>query len=197
MTILLITLFSLLSFYTAARAILRGEYKPNVYSRVIWFLLAVNGLAGLLRLESGTAVIALSVMQTLGSLIILIGAFRFSILKFGGVELIASTLLVISLGVWALGDYPAINVAISLIAHFIGGLPTLLAVYRRPDAEHVMFWGYFAIASLIALVTASKAGFEGYMFPLYFFTYNIVIFSLAVRQHFGKHQATRHDTLEL
>ncbi len=148
-----------------------------------------------MRLGSMHAVLALSVMQTLGTLIILIGALRFSILKFGLVELIASTLLIVSLGVWIIGDYPAINVAISLIAHFIGGIPTIHTVYKRPHTESVMFWGYFAIASLIALIFASKSSFKNYMFPLYFLLYNLTIFGLSVRQHFGIHKS-QHQAIK-
>lgn len=182
MIIFFIALLSFLSYSTAIRAILRGKYRPNIYSRVIWFLLAINGLAGLIRLNSGDAVIALSALQTLGSLLILIGAFRFSILKFGKVELASSLLLLVSLGVWLLGDYPAINVGISLIAHFIGGIPTILTVTKRPESENIMFWCYFGIASIITLVFADKSNFQSYMFPLYFSLYNALIAGLSARQ---------------
>ncbi len=189
MDILLITLLSFLSYSTAVKAILRGTYRPNIYSRTIWFLLSVNGLVGLIRLASADAVLVLSVMQTLGSLLILIGAFRFSILKFGKVEIISSTLLLISLGVWLIGDYPAINVGISLIAHFIGGIPTIMSVYKKPQSENMMFWGYFAVASLIALIFASRSSLKSYMFPLYFTLYNTVMAGLSARQYLKHSQS--------
>jgi len=123
----------------------------------------------------------LSAVQVLGSLLIFIAALKYTILKFGLVERISTLLLIASGAVWLIGDIPAINVAITLIAHFIAAIPTFAAVIKNPKSEKTMFWGYFAIASILALIVADKANFTQYMFPLYFAILNLSIFSLSIR----------------
>ena len=182
MALIAIVILSALSYFTGVRAVLRGQYKPNVYSRIIWFLLALNGLIGVIRLGNDTGIVALSLFQTVGSLLILLASLKYSIMKFGKVELISSLLLVLS-GVLWLFNVPAINVGISLVAHFIGGIPTFATVSKDPKSENVMFWFYFCIASFIAFIAADKAQIQNYMFALYFMLFNLIMVILAGRQY--------------
>ncbi len=195
MALLLIAFFSLASYFTGVRAVLKGQYKPSLYSRIIWFLLAVNALVGVIRLGNGKDVVALSLMQTLGSLCILLASLKYSIFEFGKTEKIASALLMVSGAIWLFGNYPAINLFISLLAHFIGGIPTLRGVIKRASAENVLFWTFFAIASGIAVMTADKSSLKNYVFALYFLVFNLTMATLALRQYSSKHK--KMQTIEM
>lgn len=182
MLLISILILSLLSYFVGARAVFRGEYKPNVYSRTIWFAMAVNGLVGLILLNNEKSVIVLSVAQTLGSLLILILSFKYSIFRIGTIEIIASVLLLVSGGVWLLTDLPLLNVSIGLVTHFIAGLPSLNGVLRNPKSEHTMFWGYFAIASCLSLIFSNSFSFQKVVFPVYFLVYNLLMVFLSLRK---------------
>jgi len=185
MLLIIIAIFTFLSFYNGIKAVYGGFYRPNVYSRIIWSLLAINAFAGLVRLENYSAILLLSGLQVAGGLCILILSFKYSIFKFGLAEKIASILLVCSGIVWLAADIPALNVAISLVAHFIGGIPTMLRVVKKPGSEYTAFWTYFAIGSFIAFLFADKSDFRNYMFAIYFALYNSSIIFLSLRENFS------------
>ncbi len=182
---LVIAIFALLSFYNGIKAIHKKFYKPNVYSRIIWSLLAINAFIGLVKLENYSGILVLSAIQVVGGLWILLGSLRYSVFKFGITEKIASFLLACSGLIWLAADIPALNVAISLIAHFIGGIPTMIRVYKKPTSEYTAFWTYFALGSLVAFVFADKSDFRNYMFALYFALYNSSIICLSLRKNFS------------
>lgn len=69
-----IIILSILSYYVGITAVLKGQYKPNVYSRIIWLLLSVNGLVGVIKLGNDNGIIVLSLLQTIGSLLILLAS---------------------------------------------------------------------------------------------------------------------------
>lgn len=182
MIILLIGLLSGLSYIAGLHSIVTHRYKPKVFSRTVWLLLAINGLIGLVSLGSENETILLSAVQVTGSLFILIGSLKYSVFTFGKVEIISSLLLFLSLLIWLFFDIPAINVGISLIAHFIGGIPTLIGVIKDPESENFLFWGLFGIASIITVATLDTYNIESLMFPLYFSIFNVTVASLAVRK---------------
>lgn len=186
MILALIIIFTALAYSIGLISIFRGEYKPSVYSRLIWLLLAINGLAGVITLKNDAGTVAFTIIQTLGSLLIFLAAFRFSILKFGKIEAISTGLLLLSGAVWAFGDVPAVNVAVGLIAHFIGALPTFARVYKNAKSENVLFWLFCAIATSLAFATAGKANFQDYMYPLYFALFNIGMALASARRYILK-----------
>ncbi len=185
MLLITIAVLTFLSFYNGIRAVYTGFYKPNVYSRIIWSLLAINAFVGLLKLDNYSGILLLSGLQVAGGLWILAGSLKYSVFEFGVTEKIASILLVCSGVLWVVADAPAINVAISLIAHFIGGIPTMVRVAKKPTSEYTAFWTYFAIGSLIAFLFADKSDFKNYMFALYFVVYNSSIIYLSLRKKFS------------
>jgi len=183
MLLITILVLSMLSYFVGVRAVLRGEYQPNVYSRIIWLMIAINGLAGLISLKSYISIIVLSAAQTIGSLVMLILSLKYSVFKFGTIEIVASILLFFSVVIWLFGDLPLINVVIGLIAHFIAGIPSLYRVVKNPRSEHTLFWAYFAVASFISLVFLKDMSLKQVIFPAYFLGYNLLMVGLSRRRY--------------
>jgi hypothetical protein len=179
----LITLLALLSYTVGVRSVLGGAYKPSIYSRFIWFLLSVNSLAGVIALRNGIGTIALAGVQALGSMAMLIAAWRYSVREFGKVEKACTALLALSGIAWVVIRMPIVNVLISLVAHLIGGLPTLARARRRPESEDFLFWLSFAIASVLAFATANKADFRAYVYALYFAAFDGAMTILSARRY--------------
>src|SRR5437763_666424 len=116
---LLIIVFVILSYWYGARSILSDSYRPSLYSRVIWLLLALNNLVSVVLLQSGRAVEVLAGLGLFGNLLILILTLRKSRRVFGRAEAISSLLLLASLIIWFTTSLPVLNLSIGLIAHFI------------------------------------------------------------------------------
>lgn len=151
-----------------AKSIIQGKYYPSIYSRVIWLLLAINAFASIVALKNSPGVFLLAGLGLLGNLLIFVLSLKKSKKVFGVTELISSVLLLLSLGIWVFTNLPLLNLTISLIAYFIGAIPTYRKVLKNPNDEDLLFWLFFALASLLTLVGTDKAHISAYLYPLYF-----------------------------
>lgn len=185
MILVIIALLSCASFYFGLKSVLQGFYKPNVYSRLIWFFITINTFIGVIRLDSYIGVQILSGLQMVGGLLMLGASLKYSIFEFVKTEKIASSLLASSLLIWFIAEAPILNVAISLIAHFIGGLPTISRVVKKPKSEYTSFWTYFALGSMISFLFADHDNIKSLVYPLYFAVFNFLIIVLSLRKNFS------------
>lgn len=180
---LAIIVFASLSYIAGLRAVLEGKYRPSIYSRFIWFLLAVNSFLGVAALHNRSGSISLAGIQALGAIVILAASLKYSKRIFGLTEKICSILLIISAIVWVAGNSPLTNLALGLSAHFIGGIPTIKRAWRMPASENLLFWLFFAVASVIALTTADKSHVSNFLYALYFVFFDSMLMLLAARKY--------------
>ena len=101
---------------------------------------------------------------------------------FGRLEYICLGLLVISGLVWILFHAPLVNLAIGLVAHFIGALPTYKRVWRNGSSESVAFWSLFCLASFLSIVDAKGASIKDLLFPIYFTLFDGSMTVLSLRK---------------
>ena len=90
----LIALCTLLSYASAARSILSNEYRPSIYSRVIWFFIAFNNFASVVALKNSSGVRVMATLALVGNVTMLALALKKSKKTFGITEIISSALLV-------------------------------------------------------------------------------------------------------
>jgi hypothetical protein len=164
--------------------VFKGQYKPSIYSRAIWGLISVNSFVGVIALHNNSGVIALAGVQLFGSLAMFFASMKFCVKTFGKTEIICTALLIFSLIIWFVLKSPIINVLISLIAHFIGGAPTILLAWKKPASENFFFWLFFALASLLAYLSADKLVFKSFIYAIYFLIFDSAITVLSLRQYF-------------
>jgi len=189
--LLLILLFGSASYITGAIQILRDRYKPSVFSRIVWLLLAINSYAAVLVSHSGTSSIVLSFIFLLGNTLICLLSFWKGSRNFGRLEFVCLILLAISGFVWIAFSVPLINLGIGLAAHFIGALPTYKRVWENGSSESAAFWSLFCIASLLSIFAANGASIKDLLFPIYFTLFDGSMTVLALRKQalFKKVQA--------
>ena len=166
------------------RSIISGQYKPSIYSRAIWSFIALNSFVSVLALHNSTAVMTLSAVQFTGCVVMLLSAWRYSIKTFGKTEYICTWLLISSLLVWFAFKSPILNLILGIVAHFIGGIPSLSQVIKHPKKENFLFWLFFASASALTFISTDKSNFQGYLYPLYFMCFEGSMAILASRQYF-------------
>ncbi len=122
---------------------LKNKYSPSVFSRVVWVLLSINSFAGVILSKSSQSSILLGGIFLLGNIAICIVSFWKGSKGIGGLEYVCLLLLIVSGIIWIFFNAPFINLIISLIAHFIGGLPTYKKVLKNPTSESFGFWSLF------------------------------------------------------
>jgi hypothetical protein len=185
MLLFIIASFSLASFYFGITSLLNGRYKPKVFSRLIWFFITINTFVGVVRLNSYLGIELLAGMQMIIGLAILLGSLKYSVWEFRRTELFSSLLLTASLLIWLFFDIPFLNIIISLVAHLIGGIPTIARVWNHPTSEYTAFWTYFGIGSLISVAFAPHDDIKSLVYPLYFAIFNGAVVILSLRKSYS------------
>lgn len=171
------------SYYFGAKAILENKYKPNLYSRVIWLILAINGTISVILLQNASSVIWLALLGLVGNIVIFSLALKKSQRIFGPIEKISTILLIVSMLLWILLRSPILNLTIVLLVTFIGGIPTYLGAMKDPKSEELLFWLFFALGSLISLIYTDHTSIVEYLYPLFFFVVNTGVTALCLRRY--------------
>lgn len=182
----LIGLFSSLSYLVGFISILRKKYQPKLFSRIVWLALSINNLISVLLLSIGMETRILAWVTFLGSALIFIGSLTHLKYDFGLAEKIAAALLAISGLIWITTDIPLFNLFIGLIAHFIGSIPTLVRVIKKPEEENFSFWFFFFLGSVLALLVADTSVIKSYIFVLYFASFDGIMALFTSRKFFIK-----------
>ncbi len=182
-TDLAIIFFIFLSYFFGLKSIFDNRYRPNVYSRIIWFILVLNNFISVLLLNNNFSVLILAGLGLVGNFLILVLSLNKSERKFGKTEIISSVLIFLSLCLWIFTKLPFLNLTIGLIAHLIGGIPTFRQVIRKPREEDLFFWLFFFLGSIIALANTDLSSVSQYMYPLYFALLNGVMTLLCLRRY--------------
>lgn len=170
------------TYASATIQMLRGHYSPSFFSRAVWFLLGIVSFAGVLLGDGSTASVILAGTLFAGNLAVFAVSYKKGSREFGVTEKISLALLVVSVLSWLLLDSAFISLTISLIAHFIGGLPTYRRAYLKPESENALHWYLFFAASVVSIIASPDKSFVVILFPLYFAVFDGLIILLANRQ---------------
>lgn len=175
-----------LSYLIGFYSILVNKYKPNLFTRIVWLALAVNNLISVIGLHNQKATIVLAWVTLAGSLLIFLGSIYNGEKVWTRNETISSVLLVVSLLLWIFTDIPILNLCIGLIAHFLGSIPTVVRVIKKPESENIPFWFFFAAASLLAMTVINLGNIKDYLFAIYFCIFDGSMTLLSLRKYLKK-----------
>jgi hypothetical protein len=178
----LIAGFGCASYAVGLREMLAGRYAPQVFSRIVWLLLAALSFAGVVASDSAAPTVLLSAIFLAGNAAICIASFWKGASGIGRLEYLCLGILGVSAVVWPVFDAPVAGVAISLLAHFVGGAPTYRAVWRDPSSESAGFWSLFFIASALSLAAGLDQPVRLMIFPIYFAVFDGGMTLLALRR---------------
>jgi hypothetical protein len=192
----LIVLLGTTSYVVGVRQMLQNKYSPSTFSRIIWLLLSVNSFFGVLLSGSDSSILLASIFMV-GNLAICIVSFWKGSKRFGLIESVCTGLLIVSIFIWLFFDTPIINLIISLVAHFIGGVPTYRKVWANPQSESVGFWSLFFLASIVSLVTAQTFQIDKIIFPIYFILFDGSMFLLAFRKKYQPADSTSINIIQI
>lgn len=178
----IIILFGSASYIVGAREMLIGKYAPSIFSRVVWLLLAIISFTGVVASHSSQSSIILSGIFLVGNAGICLLSFGKGTKRIGRLEYVSLGILAASAVVWIVFDAPLVSLAISLLAHFVGGAPTYRNVWRDPGSESAGFWSLFFIASVLSLVAGIHQPLQLLIFPAYFALFDGTMTFLSLRR---------------
>ena len=178
---LIILLFGSASYLVAILQMIKGSYRPNVFSRVIWLLLAINSMAGVIYSQGSHASYLLAAVSLIGSLLICLGSFWRGSGAMRKLEYSCLGLFLLSVAIWVLYPIPVVNLCIGLGAHFIGAIPSFRQVYLNGKSESTAFWSLFFIASLTSVISSLGSPLSALIYPLYFTIFDGSMMVLSLR----------------
>jgi hypothetical protein len=183
---ILILLLGTTAYASAVLQMQKGQYSPSFFSRGVWFLLGINSFAGVLLGEGSKASVILAGTLFAGNAAVFAASYKKGSREFGVVEKISLVLLLVSALVWAIFEAPFLGLIISLVAHFIGGIPTMWRVAKRPHSEQAYHWYFFFVASVLSIMASDNKALTAILFPVYFALFDGLIILLANRRHLLK-----------
>lgn len=179
---LLILAFGAASYAVGLKQIIAGRYAPSVFSRSVWLLLAIISYGSVIASESTSASALLAGVFLLGNALMCVASFCKGTREVGKIEIICFIILLISGAVWVIFDTPLLTLTISLLAHFIGGVPTYKRVWEKPSNESIGFWSLFFIASALSVVASLGQPLVLIIFPIYFTLFDGSMTLLSMRK---------------
>lgn len=179
----LILVFGSASYIIGLKEMISGKYAPSVFSRVVWIMLAIISFAGVVVSRSTTASILLAGILLSGNAAICITSFWKGTREFNRLEFACLGILLISALVWVVFKAPLVSLVISLLAHFIGALPTYKRVLLKPSSESTRFWSLFFIASILSIVASLGQPLRLIIFPIYFTIFDGSMTFLSMRKN--------------
>lgn len=163
-----------------------GAYSPSFFSRGVWLLLGINGFAGVVLSGGSASSKLLAATLLFGSAAVFAVSYKKGSREFGLTEKISLLLFIASCILWLVIDAPIVNLILSLVAHFIGGIPTIWRTIKNPHSEQALHWYFFFVASLLTIVNSNQKTLNAILFPVYFIFFDGLIIILASRRHFKR-----------
>lgn len=174
------SVLALVSPIVYARAVLRGEAKPHRTTRLV--LLIITSLATASLIASGNRVaIYLAGVSTFQSIIVFILSIKYGM---GGWEKSDIGCLVIAMtGIffWQITKDPKIGLYFSILADFVGMIPTIIKTYKNPETEIWLFFGMDSLAGFLNILAIKNWTVSEVIFPVYIMMINLVMVILITR----------------
>lgn len=179
---LLILLLGSASYVVGLYDIAKGKFTPSVFSRAIWLLLSVISFGGVLKGGGTETSILLAGVFLAGNALICAASIWRGTRKIGVTEIYCLAILIASGIIWVVFDAPLISLIVSLLAHFIGGIPTYVKVWKNPKTESAGFWSLFFFASILTIISGWGEPLHALIFPIYFVIFDGALTLLALRK---------------
>ena len=145
---------------------LRGKTRPNIITWFTWTLLnALSAAAAFAGHAYQTAVFAAAVTLVTASVVVF--GLRDGIKKYGVFDYVCQALALVGIVLWQLSGEPAVAMTLSIIASFIGSLPTYRHAWRAPHEETWQAFGLDGAAAVVAALSVTQLSYLALAYPVY------------------------------
>jgi hypothetical protein len=175
--LLISSLFALFSPIVAIYFIFRGQYKPHKMTRLIFFILGSIVFASLF-FNGDRQGIYLALFQWLSAIIIFVLSFKYGLGGKSKLDFAVLFLAVVAILTWQITHNSIIALYLSILADFIGLVPTLVKIYKQPDTETPIFYLSDCLSGLFSCLAIASLEPALISFPFYIFFMNLFCFVL-------------------
>lgn len=166
------------------RDIFRGTTKPERATWFIWSVLTLILLFAQLA-KGATDSIWLTVVQSLGVVVIFFLSLKFGEGGLQRRDIIALIAAAIGLGVWFVTQEAAFALWLTIAIDFAGASLTILKAYEEPESETQITWFLSGLAGVFAALAVGSWSLNLLAFPVYVLIVNFTVFG-AIRLGFAR-----------
>ena len=158
--------------------IFKGRVKPNLVTWILWALAPLIATGA--QISEGAGLRAVHTFATgFGPLLIVFASLynRRSIYKAQPRHYFFGALSLIGLVLWAITGEGIVALVFAILADGFAALPTIEKLYKYPETENGLIFGFGILAATLTLLTIDDWQFEQYGFSLYILLVTLVIFA--------------------
>lgn len=174
-TIILVVISSILTLVSVIPYlidIVKGRTKPRVVSWFVWSLLTgISFAASLTEHQYPTA--ALMFCSVLATMAIVVLGWKNGDKKINRLDIFCFIGVVIGIIFWVIFNSPSIAVVAMIAIDFIGGIPTQVHAWEKPQEETMKTFVLGLIGSLLTLMTVTNWQITAFAYPLFLVIINI------------------------
>lgn len=175
-------------FIPYANDIIKGKVKPARATRIMFALLMIIVLLQQYTLHNGWLV-AVTWGDAIGSLAILLLAFKYGIGGLCKVELLCYILLIVDVMIWLTTKNALLALHLSVVADMIAFTPTVLKTWRYPNTETPLFFAVGTVAPLLNIMAAGNYTYRALLFPFYLALVNGIQLAVIYRSTLSQYLA--------
>lgn len=182
----LIVVLGIATYASAVYQMLFGKYAPSFFTRGVWLLLGINSFIGVLFGGGTRASVILAATLLFGNAAVFLVSYKKGSRDFGPVEKLSFALLIGAILIWLFFNAPFVTLVVSLVAHFIGGVPTIWRTIKKPESEQALHWYFFFTACILSIIASPSKAITAILFPVYFAVFDGLIIALSNRKRVAK-----------
>lgn len=167
---------SFIGIFFYALSTLRGQTKPNRVTWSLWTIIPLITFAAQVN-ENVGLVAVFSLAYAIGPFLVLLASFanKKAYWKLSSFDIVCGIISLLAIGLWLLTGDGVVAIALSVMADFAAGLPTLVKGYKAPKTENVSAFVVGIASALITLATIHTWNLATVIFPMYILLDSILL----------------------
>ena len=159
--------------------IVRKKTKPRIVTWIIWSLITIiSAVASLVDGQYATSILLFSLSIETFSVVLL--GWKHSDKKIERLDVFCFAGAMIGLILWLIFNSPALAVIATVMVDFIGGLPTLVHCWKKPDEETAVTYFIASIGALCTLIIVIDWQITSVAYPMFIFMINLIFAAVIV-----------------
>lgn len=168
---------SLITPLIGLRAVVNGEFRPQRVTRFLVFLVSTLFVSSLFIWGERNGLF-LAMIQWISSLIFFLISLRVGMGGKNRSDAVVFFLAILVIVIWKTTNNPILALYLSILADFIGFLPTITKSFYYPRTEDPKFYASDMLAGGLNILALKVYNIQNLAFPGYIFLLNTLCFIL-------------------
>lgn len=164
----------------------KGKIRPNKVTWLLWGFPALVAFTA--QISQGVGVSSLVTLAFgLPCFLVFFASFlnKKAYWKITAFDLSCGVLSLLGLGLWSITKVGNLAILFAVLSDGLASVPTFVKAYKAPETEGSQAFLFNGMGAAVTLLTIKEWDVAHFMFPLYIFVFNLIMFPL-IRFKLGK-----------